>query len=118
MYSRIWLDMLILLFGCIVGNIVFNNFAKHLPVYRRVLKYVVLFSVLGAIGLLLGRIVFWSVIGLMVVGLAILHGWWLPRNGVNGLTAEPRDRYLALIGGRNRHRTPGSDARDSADHGA
>ena len=24
--------------------------------------------------------------------------WWLPRRGVNGWTAEPRDRYYALLG--------------------
>ena len=27
-----------------------------------------------------------------------LHGWWLPRKGVNGWTAEPRDRYYELLG--------------------
>jgi hypothetical protein len=27
-----------------------------------------------------------------------VHAIWLPRNGVNGLTAEPRDKYYALRG--------------------
>jgi hypothetical protein len=32
------------------------------------------------------------------VGVLVIHGWWLPRNGVNGWTAEPRDRYYELLG--------------------
>jgi hypothetical protein len=34
----------------------------------------------------------------IVVGVLVVHGWWLPRKGVNGWTAEPRDRYFALMG--------------------
>ena len=37
-------------------------------------------------------------LGLVGIGVRIVHAWWLPRNGVNGWTAEPRDRYHALIG--------------------
>jgi hypothetical protein len=26
-----------------------------------------------------------------------LHGWYFPKKGINGLTAEPYDRYLEVI---------------------
>jgi hypothetical protein len=29
---------------------------------------------------------------------AVVHGWWLPKHGVSGWTAEPRERYYALLG--------------------
>jgi hypothetical protein len=27
----------------------------------------------------------------------VIHAWWLPRHGIDGLTAEPYDKYLALV---------------------
>lgn len=47
---------------------------------------------------LLGRGAMVALLGLVGIGVRIVHAWWLPRNGVNGWTAEPRDRYHALIG--------------------
>ncbi len=37
-------------------------------------------------------------IGLMLVVAAVVHLWWLPRHGINGLTGEPREKYFALKG--------------------
>jgi hypothetical protein len=28
----------------------------------------------------------------------IIHGWWLPKKGINGLTAEPKEKYYELRG--------------------
>ena len=28
----------------------------------------------------------------------IIHGWWLPTKGINGLTGEPKEKYYALRG--------------------
>ena len=100
MRERIYLDIGIAVAACIVANVVYNNFERHLPAPRRVAKGAVMFAILGTLGFVLGRAVFWSVIGLMTVGQLILHAWWFPKNGVNGLTAEPRDRYLELIAGK------------------
>ncbi|HYC31310.1 MAG TPA: hypothetical protein VEB59_03425, partial [Gemmatimonadales bacterium] len=42
---------------------------------------------------------------LLPLGLAAyVHLIWLPRHGVNGLTGEPRERYLALLAERRRGR--------------
>ena len=42
----------------------------------------------------------WSLlfIAIPVVVALIVHGWWLPRKGINGLTGEPRARYYELRG--------------------
>jgi hypothetical protein len=43
----------------------------------------------------------------LTVGQIVLQGWWFPRHGINGLSAEPYDKYLALInevkGGAKQH---------------
>jgi hypothetical protein len=77
--------------------IVFKNFDKHLGAARRISKLVVLTAILTFIGILFGRQIYWGVIFIMTIGQIILHGWYFPMHGVNGLTAEPYDEYLALI---------------------
>ena len=34
----------------------------------------------------------------LTVFFLIIHGWWLPRNGINGWTGEPKARYYELRG--------------------
>jgi hypothetical protein len=77
--------------------LVFNNFEKHLPVQRRVLKLFIVVGVLAVIGILFGRFAFWGIITLMTIGQVYLHGIYFPKHGINGLTAEPHDKYLEVI---------------------
>jgi hypothetical protein len=34
---------------------------------------------------------------LMTIGQMYLHGWYFPKHGINGVTAEPHDKYLEVI---------------------
>jgi len=77
--------------------VVFNNFEKHLPIKRRGIKLFVVVVILAAIGMLFSRYAFWGVIALMTIGQVYLHGWYFPKHGINGLTAEPHDKYLEVI---------------------
>lgn len=54
---------------------------------------------------------FLAVVGLLLLVVAVVHAWWLPRHGVNGWTAEPRDRDHALRG-RKAGATPSATRRD------
>jgi uncharacterized membrane protein len=89
--------LVVLMIACIAYFLVFNNFEKHLPAQRRVVKLFVVIGILAVIGILFGRYAFWGVITLMTAGQVILHAWYFPKQGINGLTAEPYDRYLATI---------------------
>ena len=77
--------------------VVFNKFEKHVPMQRRLTKLFIVVGVLSVIGLLFGRAAFWGVIGLMTIGQFYLHGVYFPKHGINGLTAEPYDKYLEVI---------------------
>jgi hypothetical protein len=77
--------------------LVFNNFEKHLPAQRRVSKLFIVVGVLAVIGFLFGRFAFWGIITLMTIGQVYLHGIYFPKHGINGLTAEPHDKYLEVI---------------------
>jgi hypothetical protein len=90
-------DILLVLAGVLVGNLVFNNFEKHLPWTRRIVKHGVLWLVLVGVRALLGGWGLVVALALLTAGQIVLHAWWFPKNGVNGLTAEPHEVYLALI---------------------
>lgn len=77
--------------------VIFNNFEKHLPAQRRVVKLFIVTGTLAVIGVLFGRTAFWGVISLMTVGQVYLHGWYFPKRGIDGLTAEPHEKYLQVI---------------------
>jgi len=77
--------------------LVFNNFEKHISTARRVIKLFTVVGILAVIGTLFGRYIFWSFIALMTLGQIYLHGWYFPKQGINGLTAEPYDKYLEVI---------------------
>lgn len=77
--------------------VVFNNFEKHVLLQRRLAKLFILIGILAIIGLLFGKFAFWGVISLMTIGQVYLHGVYFPKHGINGLTAEPHDKYLEVI---------------------
>lgn len=89
--------LIVLTIASLAYFVVFNNFEKHLPIRRRVIKLFVVVVTLAVIGILLSRYAFWGVIALMTIGQVYLHGWFFPNHGINGLTAEPHDKYLEVI---------------------
>lgn len=97
MDQTLFIDFTVIVIVALLANVVFNNFDRHLPLWRRALKFSILMIALIAVGLLFGRVILWSLIGVMTIGQVVLHAWWFPRHGINGLTAEPREKYLALI---------------------
>jgi hypothetical protein len=50
-----------------------------------------------------GRGWFFVLLGVLLALVLFVHGWWLPkRHGINGWTAEPREKYFALRGWNRR----------------
>jgi hypothetical protein len=89
--------LIVFMIASLAYFLAFNNFEKHLPIKRRITKLFVVVGVLAVLGFLFGRYVFWGVITLMTMGQVYLHGWYFPKQGINGLTAEPHDKYLEVI---------------------
>lgn len=81
-----------------VGNILFGHWEAETPKWRRLLKFVLILGATLAISAAVGRRWALMFLGLLGVAALIVHGWWLPRHGINGWTAEPREKYYALRG--------------------
>jgi hypothetical protein len=81
-----------------LGNIVFWRFDPQQPWWRRLLKAVVVLAVTAVVSRYFGwtGVLVWFAI--LLLPLIYVHAIWLPRHGVNGWTAEPRETYHRLRG--------------------
>jgi len=87
-----WFELAAMFFATSIGNILLGHFECSKA--KRVAK-VVLSGVLAvAISALLGRAWFLGFCGGMVGLVVVIHGWWLPKHGIDGWTAEPRGQVL------------------------
>lgn len=100
--DTIWFDTTVVLGLFAFGNILFGHFEEHKPKWRRVLKVVIVIGLVVSLSSTVGRAWAFGVLMLPLTGAAVVHLWWLPRNGVHGWTGEPKDRYYELIGHRPR----------------
>jgi predicted MFS family arabinose efflux permease len=100
--ESLWFDTAVVLGIFAVGNILFGHFEEHRPKARRLLKVGIVLAVVLTLSATAGRAWAFGLLGLLLIGAAYIHLRWLPKYGINGWTAEPRDRYLELVTQRTR----------------
>lgn len=98
--DTLWFDVAVVLGLFAIGSILFGHFEEHRPKWRRLLKVAVVLAVVVGLSATMGRVWAYAVLALPILGAAWVHGWWLPKHGINGWTGEPKERYYELIGGR------------------
>ncbi|MDX2005513.1 MAG: hypothetical protein SFU83_09580 [Meiothermus sp.] len=81
-----------------VGGVVFSQFEEGTPKWRRLAKFALTMSLVALVGQTLGRVWVYAGLGLLALAVLYIHAVWLPGKGINGWTAEPRERYYALRG--------------------
>jgi O-antigen/teichoic acid export membrane protein len=96
--QTIWFDIAVVMSVFAVGNILFGHFEEHKPKALRLLKVGVVVGVTAALSYAGLRWATYGLIGVMGLAALYVHGWWLPKHGINGLTGEPKDQYYALLG--------------------
>ncbi len=92
-----WFDVALVSAGFAIGTILFGRFVEYQPRGRRVLKLVLVSGITVLLAQTAGRAWAYGWMVLPAVLALWVHAVWLPRHGVNGWTAEPRDRYLDLV---------------------
>ena len=100
-----WFETTLVLGIFAVGSILFGHFEEHKPKWRRLLKVVLVLAIVLTLAETVGRAWALGILVLPLLGAAVIHVWWLPRNGVNGWTGEPKARYYELIGHTKRSRS-------------
>jgi hypothetical protein len=81
-----------------VGNIFFGHFEEKTPKWRKLLKFIFMNLLAILITHLFGEIGFYIFLIISFIFFVIIHFWWLPKNGINGWTAEPKVKYYKLRG--------------------
>lgn len=92
------LDVAVVGLILLAGNLVFGHFEPYAPLWRRVLKAVVVLAITAVISHYFGRTGVLIAFGIAILPVVYIHAIWLPRNGVNGWTGEPKEKYYALRG--------------------
>lgn len=92
-----WFDVALVTAMFAVGSICFGRFEEHRPRWRRLVKLLLVCALFVATSALAGRAWALALLAVPLAGAAWVHLVWLPRHGIDGWTAEPRDRYLALV---------------------
>lgn len=96
--DTLWFEIALVCGITSFGSIFFGHFEEHTPKWRRLGKLLLLNVVTVVLANYLGRV--WSLGFLVILLLSIVyvHGIWLPRKGINGLTGEPKRKYYELRG--------------------
>ncbi len=93
-----WFDFSMVSFVYAVGNIIFGHFEEHTPKWRRVLKYLLTIVVIVTIVHFSSRTYAYGLLGVVFLYAIYVHGYLLPKKGINGLTGEPKDKYYEMRG--------------------
>jgi predicted MFS family arabinose efflux permease len=92
-----WFDVAVVMSIFAIGNILFGHFEEHKPKLRRVMKVMLIVSLIALLSTAGLRWIAYTLIALLGLAAVYVHAWWLPQHGVNGWTAEPRDKYYELL---------------------
>jgi hypothetical protein len=93
-----WFEIAIIAKFLLVGHILFGHFEEKTPRWRKLLKAALTLIIFPSIAYFFGSFWFWTALGLAVVPVLLIHLWWLPKQGINGWTAEPKEKYYQLRG--------------------
>jgi hypothetical protein len=96
--NTLWFEIAVVTSIYALGQIFFAQFANHTAKWKRVLKIIIFTALACGVSAVLGRGWFFTLLGCLSLAVIVIHAWWLPKNGINGLTAEPKEKYYALRG--------------------
>jgi len=98
MNSPYWFEVAVMGVLTAIGGILLGHFEAGAPKWRRVAKVFIGCGLAVLISATAGRVWFFVFLGVIAVLVVVVHAWLLPRKGINGWTAEPREKYYALRG--------------------
>lgn len=96
--NTLWFEIAVVSFIFALGNILLGHFEEKTPKIRRVGKFLAILCLVCLVSHFFGRATAMILLALSFVPVGIIHLWWLPKNGINGWTAKPREKYYKFRG--------------------
>jgi ABC-type multidrug transport system permease subunit len=91
--DSLWFEIAIVSIIFAAGNILFGLFEERTPRARKLIKYLVTTGIVLLISIYAGRSVAMILLALFFIPVIYIHGFYLPRKGINGWTGEPKSKY-------------------------
>jgi hypothetical protein len=99
--DTLWFEIALVSFVFALGNILLGHFEEKTPKVRRVGKFIATLFLICLISHFFGRKTALILLAFSFIPVGLIHLWWLPKKGVNGWTAEPKEKYYWLRGWKN-----------------
>jgi hypothetical protein len=96
--NTLWFEITIVTVVYLVGNVYFGHFEERSPRWRKMVKYIVTLGIILTLSIYFGRTVAFIVLAASIIPLIYVHGFVLPKKGINGWTGEPKGRYYDFRG--------------------
>lgn len=96
--NNLWFEIALVSFVFAMGNILLGHFELKTPKVKRVAKFIGTLCLVCLISYFFGRNAALVFLAIAFIPVCYIHLWWLPKNGINGWTAEPKDKYYKLRG--------------------
>lgn len=93
-----WFEIAVVASLLLFYQIIFGHFEEKTPRWRMVAKHALGILIFVSVSYFFGRFWFWVSLVAMHIPVFIIHGWWLPKHGVNGWTGEPKEKYYEMRG--------------------
>jgi len=75
-----------------------GHFEERTSSVKKIIKLVGSLALIIFLSVQFGRTIAFSVFALMFIPVIYIHGFWLPKKGINGWNGEPKSRYYDLRG--------------------
>ncbi len=98
--ANYWFDVSVVVGVLAIGNILPGHFEEHLPKWKRLFKLLVFLIFAVSLSYFNQRWLFYSILLLFALVAVYIHVVWLPKNGINGWTGEPKEKYLDWVKGK------------------
>ncbi len=97
--DSLWFEIAIVSIIFAIGNMIFAPFEERTHRGRKVVKYFLTVILICLLSVYFGRNVAMIVLGLAFLPVVYIHAYFLPKKkGINGWTAEPKDKYYEFRG--------------------
>lgn len=94
----LWFEIVLVSIAVALGHICLGHLEVKTSKSKKFLEYLSTLVLIVALSARFGRRVALTVYGLLFLPVLYIHLIDLPRKGVNGWTAEPKERYYELRG--------------------
>lgn len=96
--DSLWFEVAFVSVLTAVGNILLGHFEEGKPRWRRVVKFLASLVIVVTLSATAGRAWAFGFLGALFLFVLYIHVIWLPSRGINGWTAEPKEKYYKLRG--------------------